>query len=479
VPGAVQCRSGTASGSARRGSRAATGSPASGRKHSPDTGLGALVARFSLGWLVVANLAGLLLATLLLSPELNDRLAPLTYGRWAPVHLNAQLYGWCALPLVGLLLRAFLVPGAEATRHTWLALGIWSAALAFGAVTWLAGESSGKLFLDWTGPARYAFPLALSVLWSVLAYHAVLRLAGTTHPRADRGRSASTASIPHSAIRSPQFAHLLRFGLLAGLLAVPTVLYFSAGPQLYPAVNPNSGGATGTSLFGSTLGLVLIFAAAPDLLGLSVVSGRRNSLLLWPALAAATALFVALDHGHASHHATAQIAALGLLLAAPWLIARAWRRRQWADGSARWLIAALAWGVLLVADGWLTFLPGFSERLKFTNGLVAHAHLAMAGLITSLNAAFLLNLGDSPRVRAALGRRWAFWLWQSGCAVQVVVLFALGWNEAADPQLVFDQGTVTKLVYSVRWLAGAAMTTASIVWLIAVFSRAGATREDN
>ena len=441
--------------------------------------LPALVAGFSLTWLVAANLAGLLLATLLLWPNLNDWLAPLTYGRWAPVHLNAQLYGWCALPLVGLLLRAFLVPNADAARHAWLALGAWSVALAFGAGTWLAGHSSGKLFLDWTGPARYAFPLALSVLWSVLAYHAGLRIARERARQADRGRSASTTSMPHPAIRNPPFPHLLGGGLLAALLAVPTAMYFSAGPHLYPAINPNSGGATGTSLFGSTLALVVIFAAAPDLLGLPVGPGRRKSSLLWPALAAAGALFVTLDHGHASHHAAGQIAALGVLCAAPWLIARAWRRREWQPGSAPWLFAALAWGVLLVADGWFTFLPGFSERLKFTNGLVAHAHLAMAGLITSLNAAFLLNLGDSPRVRAALGGRWTFWLWQAGCGLQVAVLFALGWGEGADPQTVFDQSGVTKLIYSVRWVAGAAMTAASIAWLTAVLRRTGPAREHN
>jgi cytochrome c oxidase cbb3-type subunit 1 len=35
-------------------------------------------------------------------------MSPFTYGRWMPVHLNGQLYGWCSVPLLGLLFAACL-----------------------------------------------------------------------------------------------------------------------------------------------------------------------------------------------------------------------------------------------------------------------------------------------------------------------------------------------------------------------------------
>ncbi len=415
----------------------------------PAPALPALAARFSLGWLVAANLVGLLLATLLLWPDLGDTLAPLTYGRWMPVHHNAQLYGWCALPLVGLLLRAFLVPGRTANRHTLLAFGAWSAALAFGCVAWLRGETSGKLFLDWTGPARLAFPLALCVLWAVLTPHAFIRI---------------------SAHRS-SFAEWIRFALVAALLLVPPVMHFSAGPRTFPPVNPDSGGATGTSLFGSTLGLVLVFAAVPWLVSLPLRPGARRSRLTWPILLVALLLFAGADHGHASHHGRDQIVTLGLLFVAPPLLARDWRRFLWKPAARGWLAASLVWGVLLVADGWITFLPGFSERLKFTNALVAHSHLAMAGLITSLNMVFLLHLGDSPRVAAALGARTPFRLWQLAAALHIAVLLALGWFEGASPALVLGSAEPARLAYLARLLAGAAMTIASCWWLVAVWRR--------
>ena len=474
-----------------------------------------LVARFSLAWLVAANLVGVLLAALLLWPELGDVLAPLTYGRWMPVHHNAQLYGWCALPLVGLLLRCFLVPGHSADRHTLGVLSLWSAALAFGAVSWLNGGASGKLFLDWTGPARIGFPLALTALWAVLAYHAFARLAersfefrvsrfespqsggtgftpATTAPAQLAGIKPAPPS-PVLKVQSSEFriqdsmtsptrsavnghsslgighSSLLRFALVAILLLVPTVLYISASTHVFPPVNPDSGGATGVSLYSSTLGLILVFAAVPWLLSLPLRPGARRARLTWPTIAAALAILVTANHGHASHHATDQIITLGLLFLAPPLLARDWRRFVWRPEAQGWLVAALVWGVLLVADGWITFLPGISERLKFTNGLVAHSHLAMAGLLTSLNIVFLLHLGEAPRVSAALGAGGPFWLWQLAAAVHIGVLLLLGWREGADPWLVQSGGAAMRHAYLVRLLAGAAMTVASLWWLILVF----------
>ena len=139
----------------------------------PARRLYALVTHYSLFWLVVANGVGLWLATLLLVPELGDLVAPVSYGRWIPVHLDLQLYGWCSLPLVGLLLRLYLpeagLPGEDSGPLPSAALGLWSGALAFGSVWWLAGGSSGKLFLEWSGPSRVLLSLVMTFLAVSLA----------------------------------------------------------------------------------------------------------------------------------------------------------------------------------------------------------------------------------------------------------------------------------------------------------------------
>ena len=105
--------------------------------------------RHALGWLVFGNSVGLFLAILLVEPQWQ--LGELSYGRWVPLHLNSQLYGWTALPLVAWLLQLYEVDACK--FRTWgpAAVWAWTAALAFACLLWLKGESSGKIFLDWRG----------------------------------------------------------------------------------------------------------------------------------------------------------------------------------------------------------------------------------------------------------------------------------------------------------------------------------------
>ena len=205
--------------------------------------LAASVRRHALGWLVAANAVGLWLAALLLWPDLNDLAAPLTYGRWVPLHLDWQLYGWCALPLVGALYRYYFAAAGSADRAGRLGLALWTGALAYAGGTWLTGGASGKLFLNFAGPARVAWSLTLLALWALIAWQG----------------------------RKQQDEAVFRRSLLLGLLAVPPLLYGAADPAVYPAVNPHSGGATGTSLLGSTLALIAVFGVLPRLLRLEKI----------------------------------------------------------------------------------------------------------------------------------------------------------------------------------------------------------------
>ncbi|AOS46393.1 hypothetical protein Verru16b_03499 [Lacunisphaera limnophila] len=390
--------------------------------------------RHSLFWLAAANAVGLWLAVVLLWPGLGDLAAPLTYGRWVPLHLNWQLYGWCSLPLVAVLLHWCLDGRHPHVRwHGRVVLAAWSGALALGGLSWLAGESSGKLFLDWHGAARGLLPLAMIGLWTVLAAH--------TWWRRDELDRVGLG---------------LRAGMLLALVAVPAVLYLASGRDNYPAVNPDSGGATGAALLGSTLGIVTLFGLLPMML-----QRRRETSArwFWVALAASWGMFAGMEHGSVSHHSAGQIIGLGLLLAWVPLLIGYGAKFDWPAGVRPWLGAAGAWWLLLVLTGWLTFLPGWSERLKFTNGLVAHAHLAMAGLVTSVNGAILHTLGGG------FGQRRAFWLWQAGCVVQVALLLGLGWVESAAAGDLFDRAPWTQAIYAARLGGGLAMATASLLWL--------------
>jgi len=389
------------------------------------------VRRHSLGWLVAANLVGLLLAVFLLWPGLNDLLAPLTYGRWVPLHLDWQLYGWCSLPLVGVLFHYYLPEDDRAAFAAQLSLGLWSAALFAGGLSWLAGGVGGKLFLDWTGPTRLLWMFAGLVLWLGLLWQARRR-----------------AGLPWWA-----------WALLVPLGLVPFVLFWASEPASYPPVDPDTGGATGASLLGSTLGVVGLFGVIPWLLRLPPVPGTRARRWFAAAFALALSFYAGMGHGDTSNHRPDQVIGLGSLviwIPLVWWYARAF---AWAPGSSRWLGAAFVWWLLLVLTGWVDFLPEIADHLKFTNGLVAHAHLAMAGLVTSLFVALLLNLGPGRAPHAA-----SFWLWQLGCAVHVVALLWLGWREGTAPALLYLRGGEADLAYGLRLVAGGAMFIASLNW---------------
>ncbi len=389
----------------------------------------------ALTWLAFANTVGVLLSLLLLWPELGDALGALTYGRWMPVHTNAQLYGWCSFPLIGALHQGYRGSrGAGAGLH--LALAGWSAALVLGCISWLAGYQSGKLFLEWHAWARPLLPLAMLALWLVLVRETWIR-----RGEAGPGRVARAAG-------------------LVLLAPVPLAIGWASGRSAFPPVNPHSGGATGTSLLGSTLAIVALFALIPHLLGVPLrpartVGARRQGRLFWSAWVLSAGLTAALGHGDVSHHRFSQVAGLATLFVWIPLGIQHARLFAWRPLTARWLTAAAVWWVLLVSTGWVTFLPGVSERLKFTHALVAHAHLAMAGFVSCVLLAILQQNGPRP-LRG-------FWAWQLGTAVHIGAVAVLGVLETGSGDF-FRAAPWTDHLLALRLAGGALMAFTSLRW---------------
>ncbi len=426
--------------------------------------LARLVAIHSLTWLVVANAVGVLLAVLLLVPQLGDLMIPFTYGRWVPVHLDLQLYGWCSLPLVGLLLHLYRVDHDRGSLGAW-GLGGWSASLLIGALSVLAGGSSGKLFLEWSGIARWTLFGAQVCLFLVL-------LTGF-----NRTRRTSAAQRGSSWWR----------GLLLVVLAsIPFLLFWASRPEVYPPINPDSGGATGSSLLGSTLGIVALLITLPLLLGLRLDKRdqrpvTRMTLVVFVLHAGWFAMLELLAlpaHGDESHHSWLQIFSLTSLTVWLPLLRAHLRRFDWPAASRPWLGALGAWGLLLVATGVLGFLPGVLERWKFTNALVAHAHVAMAGLVTALDVLVLQVLlrspfpGGSARVDVdPFAQRFPFLLWQGGNLLGAVVLLVLGTREGIEPALLFRQDLGVQMLYFLRLVGGLCMMVASVTWLAGLLAK--------
>ena len=276
-------------------------------------------------WLVIGNAIGVMLSVLLLVPSLNAILGEWTYGRWMMVHVNILLYGWCSLPMLGWLFRIYGADRGPLAPWCRPVLWTWSTALFIGSLTWLAGHSSGKLFLDWSGFARFAFPAAMFALWLLLA--------------------CSTVLAWNSARNKPWSAHATKIIGLAILLAVPTAIYVASSPGLYPAINPSTGGPTGESQLESSLGVVAILLIVP--FGVA----RRKPNRPWPLAVsaivfAAEALFcLSMNRGDISHHLPSQYLSLGSLLIWLPLATTYYATFQWHDNTRSWRGSPLVVGI--------------------------------------------------------------------------------------------------------------------------------------
>ncbi len=371
------------------------------------------VVRFSLFWLVAANGVGVLLALLLVCPRFGDFLAEFSYGRWVALHLNWQLYGWCSLPAAGALQKRYLCPTRRGLEQARGALWAWSLALGLGGLSWIEGQTSGKLFLDWIGLVRLLFVFAMVFLWVVLGWNFLLGM------RMARPASARRAWIPDAA-------------MLAILAAVPWSLYWASSREIYPSIDPGTGGPTGASLLASTLVIVLIAGLFPWILGVAGKPGVRWKPF-WICLAIETLICAAISHGNSSHFDWRQIGALASLIIWPPMLALYWNRFEWNRESGRWLKATLAWWALLIITGIVAFLPGVLDRIKFTHVLVAHSHLAMAGFITNMNMLVLLNLSNpAGSAVKSIARPLAFFAWQLGLALHLGCLIAIGVMESVQ-----------------------------------------------
>lgn len=408
----------------------------------------AATAWHSLLWLTVANAIGVLIALMLLLPRVNLFLGEWTYGRWMPVHINLQLYGWCSLPLVAFLFRVY---GSDRRPFaTWAApvLWVWSGALAIGTFSWLQGHSSGKLFLDWTGYSRIFFPLALLCVWALL-----------------------TASFRHQwKLRQSQgiASQVCKIAGLASLFAVPFLIYAASSPAIYPPINPDTGGPTGASQLESTLVIIAILLLLPY--GLANRRPRRTNFLpvAWIIFAAESLLCLGLGRADVSHHRPTQWISLASLLLWIPLVPLYYAAFDWHPNTRRWRIAFLCWWAVLVPTGWMLFLPGVLDHFKFTDGLVGHSLLSMAGFVSSLIIFVMVQLlGDDGWI---FNGTWSFYVWQASVLLYVLLMFFAGWGEGFNPAFSMVPGALRNSIYVLRLLTGVLMLVASLDWFVDAFT---------
>ena len=398
----------------------------------------------SLFWLVCANAIGVLIAILLLIPSLNRQLGEWTYGRWVMVHMNLELYGWTSLPLVGFLFSVYGADRGPVANWCRPVLWVWSVSLGVGVLSWLSGHSSGKLFLDWSGYARLLFPGALLALWLLL----VFALIGNWRELENTNLIAWAAKLA---------------GLVV-LLVVPFLIYIASGPNTYPPVNPDTGGPTGASQLESSLAIVAILLMLPFGLAPRKPGKSRTIIIAWIVLTAESILCAALGRADVSHHRPAQFLSLGSLLVWLPLTPAYYAAFAWHANTRRWRLAFLWWWAALVVTGWVFFLPGVLDHFKFTDGLVGHSFVAMAGFTSSLIIFVMVQLlGEDGWI---FNRTRSFLLWNGSVIAYVVLMTIAGWREGFDPTFTIVPGVARNILYILRLMTGFLMLLASLDWLV-------------
>ena len=424
----------------------------------------AQTALHALVWLVLGNAVGALLSLLLLFPAANAALAPYTYGRWVPLHLNFHLYGWGSIPLLGLLMQWMFSRRLRSTLLPAAIFSLWSLALAAGALTWLQGETSGKLFLDWSGAPKTLFIAELWLLFAVFAVAFVLDLA-TESRRAAR-------------------VHILKVLLLASLAVVPLAFLEVLKPGVNPPIDAATGGATGAALVISTLGVVAIAWIFPLLVvqRVPIHDPRRLRLAAVPLLLIAhTAGWLLLNHHNSSNADLDQ--EIGMVSLLPWGPVLFWYYRNflWFTETRRWLASAFVWGSILLLTATAMFFPPVLTRIKFTDALVAHVHLAMSGMLLSLAMLMIVQFDHAAQFRKVLGSRRLYWLWHLGLMLFLIASGTLAYRQMGYPAASFEETPLRTFCYSLRLAGGSMLLLVSLSWLFGVQKAlaAGRSRDDN
>ena len=101
------------------------------------------------------------------------------------------------------------------------------------------------------------------------------------------------------------------------------------------------------------------------------------------------------------------------------------------------------------------------NRIKFTQGLVAHTHLAMAGFTTSFCALLIHSLTGKR-----IGGNVTVAVWHGAVVVMIVALAFMGWREGAEPSWMLMKPAWHEFGLAVRSACGVAMLAVSLAWLL-------------
>jgi cytochrome c oxidase cbb3-type subunit 1 len=165
-----------------------------------------------------------------------------------------------------------------------------------------------------------------------------------------------------------------------------------------------------------------------------------------------------------SHHLASQYLSLGCILIWLPLTPAHYAAFKWHDNTRLWRLAFLWWWAALLVTGWVFFLPGVLDHFKFTDGLVGHSFVAMAGFTSSLIIFVMVQLLEDGGW--IFNRARSFYLWHASVLGYIVVVTIAGWREGFDPTFTIVPGAARNTLYILRLITGILMLIASVDWFL-------------
>lgn len=415
----------------------------------------------ALFWLLVGSLFGDVASFKMHWPDWLTGPAWLTFGRIRPAHLNAMIYGWASLAMIGTAL--WLTPRLLHTKlrlvpMIWVGIAFWNVGLVIGLVLLLAGITTGMEWLE--------FDRLLAAPWLVIGGGLIgLPLFATL---AQREVSHLYVSVWYA------LGAFIWFPIIyvIGILPIYTGAEHAAANWFY------AHNALGFWL--TAISLAAVYYFLPKILGRPVYSYQLSLLGFW-----ALAFFYAFNGMHhliggpiPTWMMTTSIVA-SILMVIP-VAAVAVNHHMTIVGrfaSLRYsptmrfiVIGAIAYTAVSL-QGSFTALVKINRVTHFTHWTIAHSHTGVYAFVTMVMFGAMYYI--LPRLS---GRewpsdtliRWHFWLALTGIALYVVGLSVGGVYQGLalmDLNRTFaDSVTVTIPWLYLRSFTGLMLTAAHVIF---------------
>ena len=412
-------------------------------------------------WLLIGSLFGDLASFKLHLPELLNDSAWLTFGRIRTAHLNAMIYGWASLAMLGVSL--WIIPRLVHQELAWPRLAIagvalWNAGVIIGITLLLAGRNDG---LEWLEMDRYLADPLLVVAGAMVGVPLLV--------------TASRRAVDH--------LYVSVWYVIGAFIWFPVIYVIGNWPTFFGVEQAAANwfyahNALGLWLTAVCVGAVYYFI--PKVLGRPIYSYQLSLLGFW-----SLAFFYSLNGMHhliggplPTWMITTSIVASVLMLIPVLAVAVNHHMTMIGRfGALRYsptlrfvVIGAIAYTAVSL-QGMFTALREVNRITHFTHWTIAHSHVGVYAFVTFVLFGSMYYI--MPRVirrewpSAAL-IQWHFGLVLGGIALYVIALTVFGVLQGLailDPEVPFQRSveiTIPGLV--ARSVAGIALTAGHVVF---------------